>query len=224
MLPFLRGKATNRKRRLLAVAACRLIWHLISDEKSQEAVEVAERLADGMANEEQRSKAEEAARNVAEEAFDRWDAELTLVAAAGVDYWAAAAVTGVVALAEKEIEETISEAGMALAWFEDEELAAGPDYWAGIELSGPWPQLIRDIFGNPFRSAIISPAWLSWSDSIIPKLAQSIYDERAFVRLPILADALEEAGCANADILNHCRLPGEHVRGCWVVDLILGKK
>jgi hypothetical protein len=55
-------------------------------------------------------------------------------------------------------------------------------------------------------------------------LAQSIYTDRAFDRMPILADALEDAGCDNADILNHCRQPGEHVRGCWAVDLILGKK
>ena len=54
-------------------------------------------------------------------------------------------------------------------------------------------------------------------------MAQSIYDDRAFDRLPILADALEDAGCDKADILNHCRQPGEHVRGCWVVDLVLGK-
>jgi hypothetical protein len=55
-------------------------------------------------------------------------------------------------------------------------------------------------------------------------LAQAIYDDRAFDRLPILADALEEAGCDTADILAHCRGPGPHVRGCWVVDLILGKQ
>jgi hypothetical protein len=55
-------------------------------------------------------------------------------------------------------------------------------------------------------------------------LAQVIYDERRFADLPILADALEEAGCTNTDILDHCRLPGEHVRGCWVVDLILRKE
>jgi len=59
---------------------------------------------------------------------------------------------------------------------------------------------------------------------MVVKLAESIYDERAFDRMPILADALEEAGCANADILAHCRQPGEHVRGCWAVDLILGKE
>jgi hypothetical protein len=64
----------------------------------------------------------------------------------------------------------------------------------------------------------------SWLTSNVTALAQSIYDERAFDRLPILANALEDAGCDNADILNHCRQPGEHVRGCWVVDLLLGKE
>ena len=82
----------------------------------------------------------------------------------------------------------------------------------------------RDVFGNPFLSVTINPAWLGWNDSTVQKIAQAIYDERAFDRLPILADALEEAGCTNADILGHCRQPGEHVRGCWVVDLLLGKE
>jgi hypothetical protein len=54
-------------------------------------------------------------------------------------------------------------------------------------------------------------------------LAQAIDDERAFDRLPILADALEDAGCTDADLLNHCRGPGLHVMGCWVVDMLLGK-
>lgn len=91
--------------------------------------------------------------------------------------------------------------------------------------------LIHDIFGNPFRPVTIGPTWLAWNDRTIPKLAQAIYDERQLPsghfdagRLAILADALEEAGCANADILSHCRSPGPHVRGCWVVDLLLGKK
>ena len=84
--------------------------------------------------------------------------------------------------------------------------------------------LLRDIFGNPFRPPpAMAFSWLSWNDDTILKLAQAIYDDRVFDRLPILADALEEAGCTNADILNHCRQPGEHVRGCWVVDLLLGK-
>jgi hypothetical protein len=200
-----------------------MIWRLITDARSRQAVEVAERFADGMAKEEERANADEVARSVAEDAFERWNEELVEVAAAGIGYWAAAAANGAVSLIEKKVEEAVSDAGMALAWSEDEELAAGPDYWPGIELSGPWPYLIRDIFGNPFRPVPLDPSWLAWNDSTVSKLAQSIYDDRAFDRLPILADALEEAGCDNADILQHCRQPGEHVRGCWVVDLLLGK-
>ncbi|HEY7152572.1 MAG TPA: hypothetical protein VH575_01315 [Gemmataceae bacterium] len=83
--------------------------------------------------------------------------------------------------------------------------------------------MARDIFGNPFRPVTINSSWLAWNDGTIPKLAQAIYDDRVFDHLPILADALGEAGCTNADILAHCRAGGEHVRGCWVVDLVLGK-
>jgi hypothetical protein len=82
--------------------------------------------------------------------------------------------------------------------------------------------LTRDVI-NPFRTVSVRTLWLNWNDGTVPKLARSIYDERAFDRLPILADALEDAGCDNADVLAHCRGPGEHVRGCWVVDLLLGK-
>jgi hypothetical protein len=85
-------------------------------------------------------------------------------------------------------------------------------------------QVIRDVFGNPFaRLPHLDSGWLRWSDSLIPKLARSCYEERTFDRLPILADALEDAGCTDADMLAHLRGPGPHVRGCWALDLILGK-
>jgi hypothetical protein len=64
---------------------------------------------------------------------------------------------------------------------------------------------------------------VSWNDGTIKRLAQALYDDQAFDGLPILADALTDSGCTDDDILNHCRLPGEHVRGCWVIDLLLGK-
>jgi hypothetical protein len=80
--------------------------------------------------------------------------------------------------------------------------------------------LLRDIFGNPFCPVSVAPAWLT---SNVVALATGIYGERAFDRMPILADALQDAGCANEDVLNHCRDDGVHVRGCWVVDLLLGK-
>ena len=83
--------------------------------------------------------------------------------------------------------------------------------------------LIRDLFGNPFRLPTVNSSWLTWNSGTVCKLAELIYAERAFDRLPILADALEEAGCTDAAILEHCRGPGPHVRGCWVVDLVLGK-
>jgi hypothetical protein len=85
--------------------------------------------------------------------------------------------------------------------------------------------LLRCIFGNPFRRApTLDPGWLEWKDGTATHLAHGIYEDRAFDRLPILADALEEACCTDADVLAHCRAPGLHVRGCWVVDLLLGKE
>jgi hypothetical protein len=81
--------------------------------------------------------------------------------------------------------------------------------------------LVRDLFGSPFRPAPFpEPSWLGWNDGTPVKMAQAIYDDRAFDRLLVLADALEEAGCPDPDMLAHCRQPGEHVRGCWVVDLV----
>jgi hypothetical protein len=80
--------------------------------------------------------------------------------------------------------------------------------------------LLHEIFGNPFRPVTVDPAWLT---PTVVSLAQAIYDEQAFDRLPILADALEDAGCTNADLLVHCRSQQEHARGCWAVDLVLGK-
>src|SRR5205085_2727130 len=80
-------------------------------------------------------------------------------------------------------------------------------------------QLLRDLFGNPFRSAALAPAWLA---PRVLALAQTIYDDGAFDRLPVLAGALEEAGCHDDHILGHCLGPGPHARGCWLIDLILG--
>jgi hypothetical protein len=80
--------------------------------------------------------------------------------------------------------------------------------------------LLRDIFGNPSRPAVLSETWRT-SDAV--GLARSMYDSRDFVPMPILADALEDAGCDSADILGHCRAEAPHVRGCWVVDQVLGK-
>jgi hypothetical protein len=89
-------------------------------------------------------------------------------------------------------------------------------------------RFLRDIFGNPFRPLhVIDPAWLAWDGGTLLKLAQAAYEERRLpdgtldsARFAILRDALEEAGCDNPDLLGHCREPGEHVRGCWLLDLL----
>jgi hypothetical protein len=90
--------------------------------------------------------------------------------------------------------------------------------------------LLRDITGDPFRAVAIHPAWLAYENGTIAKLAQAAYDERQLpsglldpIRLAVLADALEEAGCKHDELLRHLRGPGEHVRGCWLLDLLLEK-
>jgi hypothetical protein len=80
--------------------------------------------------------------------------------------------------------------------------------------------LLKEIFGNPFRPVAFSTAWRS--DTAVT-LARQMYESRDFSAMPILADALQDAGCDSDDVLNHCRGSGPHVRGCWVVDLVLGK-
>jgi hypothetical protein len=92
-------------------------------------------------------------------------------------------------------------------------------------------RILRDIFSTPFRPALLlPPAVLAWHDAIVVRLAQAAYEERHLPegtldngRLSILADALEEAGCTDVDILGHLRGPGPHVRGCWPIDLCLEK-
>jgi hypothetical protein len=84
--------------------------------------------------------------------------------------------------------------------------------------------LLRDIAGNPYRRVELDPAWLQRNEGTVRKVAQAIYEDAVFSELPVLADALEEAGCSDATLLEHCRSAGPHERGCWAVDLLLGKR
>jgi hypothetical protein len=85
----------------------------------------------------------------------------------------------------------------------------------------PQANLVREILGNPYRAAKFDKAWRT--DTAV-SLARTMYESREFSAMPILADALQDAGCDNEDILSHCRGAGPHVRGCWVCDFLLGKK
>jgi hypothetical protein len=84
-------------------------------------------------------------------------------------------------------------------------------------------EVLEELFGNPFRPVTADPAWLAWEGGAVRRLAQALYDERRFEDLPMLADALEAAGCRDAPLLDHCLGPAAHCRGCWALDLILGK-
>jgi hypothetical protein len=232
MLSFL-FKSTTRKRHLFACACCRRIWVLLTDERSRAAVQLAEeRFADNRSLKrsqmsEARAAAEAAARE-ARTAAARFAAFGALEAlGAGecggshieLTNWCAAAAAadvppGPLSFAPQTVPVPRHSATQA-EWIE-----GNADIYARERVAQA--ALVRDVWGPlPFRSIAIDPAWRAWNDGTIPNLASVIYRDRRFEDLPVLGDALEEAGCADADLLTHCRADGEHVRGCWVVDLLL---
>jgi len=217
MLEFLREKASDRKLRLYVVACCRRIYHPERDEQTREAVEIGEQFADGLVSDSIRHDILEKLRGMKEQAIGE------------ESYHRVAWLMDIQSLVyEDMIGGTRRDIG---AWYKREitndEITHEPawlPYRATWRLRRGGCKFLRDVFGPlPFRPVPVDLAWLTWHEGTIPRMAQVIYEERAFDRLPILADALEDAGCDNADILDHCRQPGVHVRGCWVVDLLLGK-
>lgn len=206
---------------LFAAACCRHVWHLLPDPRSRTAVSAAEMCADGLMNMAALKAAEQRALEAVEAHVQELPDMQFMVTPTYYAMRAASCLTG-----QNSGRRPISGAGTwtgeAMAWF----LAPSPQDRAKrdeVKNDEARRQVmwLREIFGNPFHPITIDPVWLT---SSVVTLAQAIYDDRAFDRMPHLADALEEAGCTNEDILNHCRQPGEHVRGCWLVDLILGKE
>jgi hypothetical protein len=229
----------SRCLRLFAVACCRRVWPLLPEERSRAAVETAERYADGRASRAELAAACEAAREVERIAEHQMqhiregnplpaEAEWVpvhrarLLAAGPV--WASQTrlLARAAELAAGLIAGAVSTAGAqgraeAMARRQAEDAAQ----------SG----LIRDIFGSPFRQPPhLEPAWLAWHRGAVMSLAQAAYDNRQLsaglldnARLAVLADALEEAGCADPALLGHLRSGGEHVRGCFVIDSLLGR-
>jgi hypothetical protein len=202
---------TARKWRLYAVGCCRRIWNLFP-QSDRNAVEVAERFADG-------------------------DATLSDVTAAK-----GAIVGSNVTHASVEVCNPDARHAAFLATggtLSVEVLDKLPKFnrtqWnaACAVVSQQQSILVRCVFGNPFQPLPPKKGkkkwkeslrfWLEWNAGAVLALAQAIYNDRAFDRLPILADALEDAGCTEQSILEHCRGGGEHVRGCWVVDLLTGR-
>lgn len=194
MLEWLRDKVSDRKLRLFACGYFRRIWHLVTERRCQKIVEISELYADGVVKRQALSGARQKG----------WNATVTATA------W---------------------NVGDDNAWIAATRTAENYHY-RDILAADEWKQdqstLLRCIFGNPFRPIVLDSSWLTPS---VLGLAQAAYDERCLpsgtldkTRLAILGDCLEDAGCRDSDILSHLRHPGEHVRGCWVLDLLLGKK
>jgi hypothetical protein len=111
----------------------------------------------------------------------------------------------------------------ALAWSTTYVADRGGPVYSAPYVEPP-ADLMREVVAALFETVTIDPSWLVWGDGTVPRLARAIYDDRDFAQMPILGDALEEAGCGDARILEHCRSKSEHVRGCWLLDALLGLK
>lgn len=275
----------DRKLRLFACACVRRVWHLLEDDRSRAAVEVAERYADGLARSDELDAAGDEAGVAASDLYtpdgldeaDRAGIEgepaddqdgPTSEEAEGKRLWqaakAAASTTArkvggrargtwyetarvaadmtsaLTYFVTAEAAELRSDEDLDLADYEalESPLRATDVVTAAAELRArearfgearrsrpprviPWQSdLLRCLFGNPYRPTVFDP---SWRVPAAVALARAIYDRRVFDLMPALADTLEKAGCHDPEILGHCRMPGGHARGCWVVDAVLGK-
>jgi hypothetical protein len=192
-----------RKERLFACACCRLWWDQLTDVRCRRAVEAAEAFADGLIGKPALARARTAATAAARD---------TPRPPRG-DYSLEASVQIVTNLHRDDVFVATT------ARLRD----AAPDLRLCTKKHSKATQaaLLRDILGNPFRKVTFSPSWRT--DTAVA-LAKQMYEAREFSAMPILADALQDAGCDNEDVLDHCREPGLHVRGCWVVDLVLGNE
>jgi hypothetical protein len=191
------GTTRKRKLGLFGVACCRRIPRFADDARAQIAIEISERYADRKAKIEEVRRAHRAMHPAPQD----------------VEH-----------CTPDEVDRYVAEhAVLANAGFRSADLVVRYGLEAAHDLASEqaaYCALLRDLFGNPFRKVATRKEWFT---PRVRQLAAAIYEERGFDRLHILADALEEAGCMDAEILEHCRGPGPHVRGCWVVDLILSK-
>lgn len=212
-------RASERKLRLFACSCCRHVWHYLSSDL-REAVGIAERVEDGLATKDELEAAWERVYSLAYAPADA-SGNATETEAARMACYASAPIplrSGIIRLGW--------DAAVCAVRVATSDSVRG---FGGLLDEPALATLLRDVV-DPFHEIRLDPAWLMWNGGTVVGLAQSIYEERPLPkgtldngRLGVLADALEEAGCDNADILAHCRGPGLHVRGCWVVDLLLGK-
>ena len=233
MLEYLGSKVSDRKVRLFAVACCRRVWSSLEHEEFRDAVLKAESFADGLVDEAEMLQAHEKARPIFVTLHDGRDngpgAALTAsafpsspksiwdrIADALDDPWWEDEMDKGDRLAPALV--TARQAARAAAYLRGEHVLESP---ATIAEHQEQTALVHCLFGNPFHPQSVGAAWLTQE---VKSLAEAIYAGRAFDRMPHLADALEATGCTNPDLIQHCRSSREHARGCWVLDLLLGKE
>jgi hypothetical protein len=207
MLDFLGYRASERKLRLFAAACCRRVWHLLTHQESKESVEALEQYADGLLP---------SLTNAWVAASDVRDIRKTGKKDSLPEKTAAWAVS--LALLPETFRSVQGSAIQVMQAGHVTPAQEGKRQCADL----------RDLFGNLLRPVSVKPAWRA---PTALALAQAAYEERSLpsgeldnARLAVLADALEEAGCTSADVLDHLRSPGRHLRGCWPLDLLLAKE
>jgi hypothetical protein len=195
----LRAAQWSRKWTLFLVACARRVIHLTPWEEARFTVDAVESFADGLLGVEQLEEL-----SLRDRERIHWSDQSTAS-------WARKAIRATLLLRQNDYPDSVSWAAVGCAAAalgnEDAEYAHQA-------------RLLKDVFGNPFQPVVFD---LAWRTSTAVGLAERMYESRDFGLMPILADALEDAGCDSEAILAHCRGDGPHVRGCWVVDLVLGK-
>jgi hypothetical protein len=254
MYDLVRGQSTNRQVRLYMVACCRIKAAAFPDPRIARAIEAAERCADDPQVEAEadaawdklvtsprpRDAQHEPEGDLARVITDVW--RLLDECWGGVRYPEAKhAIAHAAFMSLRDSPGTVFTGGdgdaahycaravdcadLLQSGVKPEEVEQDEGLERETETRRAMANILRDIFGNPFRPAAPPPpAVLAWNDGTVRRIAQGIYDGRAFGYMPILADALVDAGCADEEVLQHCRQQeASHTRGCWVIDVVLGK-
>jgi hypothetical protein len=221
MLEALHGQISPRKLRLIACAACRYVWSYLGDERTRNAVEVAERFADGMESAETLAHASPESQGVFSDMDMAGSQFLFATSAVNCACWADGSdlYEVVKRCLVAAVHVGVYQAGRDV----DSGKIPNPPNWEMLvkkREKGRMARLVREVAGNPFKPIAFAAQWQTDS---VRAIASTAYAERRFELLPDLATSLEAAGCKNKLILEHCRDPRPHYRGCWAVDLVLGK-
>jgi hypothetical protein len=205
-------RTSERKLRLFACGCCRYVALWLQSDAARQVITLAEQYAEGQIDFATLERALAVA-DGAEQAVARQSS--------WADY-SRRAFEAVACLARRKVEEVVTAAHLAGRVFQS---------WSGVNdeavraNSAAQANLLREIVGNPFVPARLDPDLLSFNDGAVDRIARSIHEERAYGDLPVLADALVDAGCRGEAILTHCRQEkNAHCPGCWVIDLLTGRE